>query len=588
MATRNIVPRADSEGKLGTDEKHWLEANVDKIYANNNVLVFNNVEEMKASNKVKAGYTLKTLGFYIAGDGGGANYVITNNIGEDEADEASIIALQKGLYAKLLIQDYVNAKQFGAKSDGETDDTGALQKAINFCKKNDNVSILLLPEGNYKTTDTLNIYLDKFTLKGNGNANIIPYMDSSTALVFTIDETFSYLGRYKHNRKSGGFSILGQHTTTTTLIAIGDGEKSVNCCEFENIVLADAETLLHCKAHTYKNNFYNIIFNKVQANGNMIIYDSEDTGEANNFIGCGLWTGKIVCNTECFFIGCTIHLVPDKIHCTLGHMSFVNCHFEVLNAQNVNNNETPFITVEDGQIFIDNCTMGISDPEGYTLNEPLFKAVSNSTARVGKIVINNSNLIGFLYNLKGEKVVCDGNVIIRGTPTILKFDLGYLPNKIEKIYSYTNLDSYKKIKAEMWEKEEEDTCENFTWDSETGTITTTGAGYFNRHITVPIPNNAGGVNFICQFESDNVLILQAGYNMDYIRGIGFTDALGNVIQPLVGDDFYIEITPNSSTFRGIALPIPPNAAYLKLGILAKPTEENTINIKIKEFGYEFF
>lgn len=96
-----------------------------------NIRTFNSVEEMKASNTLKAGALAKTLGFYTAGDGGGADYVVTDNIGE-EADEASIIALQQGLYAKLLIQDYVNIKWFGAKLDGFTDDSASFNKAVVF------------------------------------------------------------------------------------------------------------------------------------------------------------------------------------------------------------------------------------------------------------------------------------------------------------------------------------------------------------------------------------------------------------------------------------------------------------------------
>ena len=68
-----------------------------------NIRTFNSVEEMKASNTLKAGALAKTLGFYTADDGGGANYIAINDIGEDEANEVSLITLQNGLYAKLLL-----------------------------------------------------------------------------------------------------------------------------------------------------------------------------------------------------------------------------------------------------------------------------------------------------------------------------------------------------------------------------------------------------------------------------------------------------------------------------------------------------
>ena len=145
-----------------------------------NIRTFNSIEEMKASNTLKAGALAKTLGFYTVGDGGGADYVIVSDIGEDEVDEASIIALQKGLYAKLLIEDYVNVKHFGAKGDGESDDTNALQLCFNYVKD----GCVTMPAGTYKTSDVLTV--DKGVKLFGYNATLKSYVDSTKcALVYS-------------------------------------------------------------------------------------------------------------------------------------------------------------------------------------------------------------------------------------------------------------------------------------------------------------------------------------------------------------------------------------------------------------------
>ena len=95
-----------------------------------NIRTFNSVEEMKASNTLKAGALAKTLGFYTADDGGGANYIAINDIGEDEANEVSLITLQNGLYAKLLLENSMDIKQFGAVGDAVKDNTNIFNIAI--------------------------------------------------------------------------------------------------------------------------------------------------------------------------------------------------------------------------------------------------------------------------------------------------------------------------------------------------------------------------------------------------------------------------------------------------------------------------
>lgn len=98
-----------------------------------NIRTFVNVEEMKASNTLKAGALAKTLGFYEANDGGGADYVIVNSVEK----EPTAIQLQNGLCALMLKPNLIiNFKQVGGKTgEGENNNSELLQNLINFFTK---------------------------------------------------------------------------------------------------------------------------------------------------------------------------------------------------------------------------------------------------------------------------------------------------------------------------------------------------------------------------------------------------------------------------------------------------------------------
>lgn len=131
-----------------------------KIKDEKAVRSYETVALMKADTKLKEGYHVKTKGYYEANDGGNAEYIIV----DDDTlvdDSGSIHVLTNGLRAKLIINDVVDVKKFGAYGDGTHDDSASVLSAIQHVKTN---NTLYFPDGSYLITNTLLI---------NKNINIV-------------------------------------------------------------------------------------------------------------------------------------------------------------------------------------------------------------------------------------------------------------------------------------------------------------------------------------------------------------------------------------------------------------------------------
>lgn len=101
------------------------------------------VAEMKAMSNIVAGNIIKTIGYYSANDGGGATYLIREKLETDVEDLGAIHFINDNLVAEIIVNKIMNVKQFGAKGDGITDDTVAIQNAIN------NANHIVFPHGEY-------------------------------------------------------------------------------------------------------------------------------------------------------------------------------------------------------------------------------------------------------------------------------------------------------------------------------------------------------------------------------------------------------------------------------------------------------
>ena len=102
------------------------------------ILVYDKLSDLKSAENLANGSSVITLGYYAVGDGGSSKYKIRTVLNTDTPNDENIIALtDENLVAEIIIDNNtLNVKQFGAKGDGTTDDSDAIQDSIDFCVTN--------------------------------------------------------------------------------------------------------------------------------------------------------------------------------------------------------------------------------------------------------------------------------------------------------------------------------------------------------------------------------------------------------------------------------------------------------------------
>lgn len=162
----------------GTDllvDKEFVEEKLNEVKDRTKVLQFSDIENMKQKN-LKIGDIIEVLGYYTAGDGAEHKRIIANE------DDGSGVQLVNGLWANIVHNGEVNVSWLGAKGDGITDDTLAIQKAINIC------DYIYIPNGKYLITPQL----DPVTKIGifNGQVEGVVINRSNVSLVFSDNAMF--------------------------------------------------------------------------------------------------------------------------------------------------------------------------------------------------------------------------------------------------------------------------------------------------------------------------------------------------------------------------------------------------------------
>jgi len=138
------------------------------------VTFYNSVREMKKATDLKPDTMVRTRGYTLATDAGGATYYIRNKNNDDVEDGMEKIFLQNDLVAIFAEETHVRPEQFGASGTGRADDTDELKLCIKYM------------EDGYTFTGTER-YGTKEPLKLAKTVGVPYYYDFNSATIMAIE-----------------------------------------------------------------------------------------------------------------------------------------------------------------------------------------------------------------------------------------------------------------------------------------------------------------------------------------------------------------------------------------------------------------
>lgn len=200
-------------------------------------VVFDTITELKAQTGTPESFVV-VLGRSTLADGGGPRIFQWHSTNTDTADDVvtvKVTSLATGRY-KILDDGFWNVKWWGAKGDGVTDDTAAIQAAVDYAN-NQGGGTVRVPTGTYICTSAITLY-DLVNVEGAGK--------SCTILRFTAATNGFYAASPPYLRiKITDLQLQAANAACLSAIKLDGTANGGIACLIENIEISSLTLFTH-------------------------------------------------------------------------------------------------------------------------------------------------------------------------------------------------------------------------------------------------------------------------------------------------------------------------------------------------------
>lgn len=188
-----------------TETDNAIDNKADKAVVERKSFYFNSLAEMKAYD-LNDGDLAITTGYYFADDGGAAEYIVTDE--ELTADDAFVVALANGNFAKLLVKDNcINIRQIGARSqdaqNNKYDIADYISAYITYLDTVKDRVKLYIPSGVWYSSELtihrangFNIIGDEQFVHWINGGTIISSLEDNQNFIFKLGDLSSMMGNF--------------------------------------------------------------------------------------------------------------------------------------------------------------------------------------------------------------------------------------------------------------------------------------------------------------------------------------------------------------------------------------------------------